>query len=175
LGAIQNPAQSTIPAAAPSTPPSHPTSTASAAPKSETTFTSSIDRLGSELLTPRLEHQGESSLSAQATFANEFLEDAIINKPNGIDIAVEMSSVLESLRKALGRNSNHQERDYLYPHARTLGSGLNLRNLPMPPVDKVFVCLRMAKGNDDNYACLLFTYLLQLCYRERSSSVLLEQ
>jgi hypothetical protein len=175
LGAIQNPAQSTIPAAAPSTTPSHPTSTASAAPKSETTFTSSIDRLGSELLTPRLEHQGESSLSAQATFANKFLEDAIINKPNGIDVAAEMSLVLESLSKALGRNSNHQEHDYLYPHARALGSGLNLRNLPMPPVDKVFICLRMAKGNDDNHACLLFAYLLPLCYRERSSSVLLEQ
>ncbi|KAM0413636.1 hypothetical protein ACHAPD_006874 [Fusarium lateritium] len=58
-----------------------------------------------------------------------------------------MSSVLESLRKALGRGSNHQERDYLYPHARDLGSGLHLRNLPMPPIEKVFICLRMAKEN----------------------------
>ncbi|KAL4756136.1 fungal specific transcription factor domain-containing protein [Aspergillus foveolatus] len=57
-----------------------------------------------------------------------------------------MSSVLETLRKALGRNSNHQEHDYLYPHARALESGLNLRNLPMPPVDKVFICLRMTKA-----------------------------
>ncbi|KAG2027526.1 hypothetical protein GB937_001272 [Aspergillus fischeri] len=147
LGAIQNSTQSAIPATAPPTTPSHPTSTASAAPKSETTSTSSIDRLGSKILTPKLEHQGESSLSAQATFANEFLEDAIINKPNGIDIAAEMSSVLKSLRKALGRNSNHQEHDYLYPHARALGSGLNLRNLPMPPVDKVFIGLGMTKEN----------------------------
>ncbi|KAG5660817.1 hypothetical protein KAF25_002460 [Fusarium avenaceum] len=58
-----------------------------------------------------------------------------------------MSSVLESLRVALGRNSSQQEHDYLYPHARALGSGLNLRNLPMPPVDKVLTCLKMAKEN----------------------------
>ncbi|KAH6950942.1 putative fungal-specific transcription factor [Fusarium avenaceum] len=147
LRAIQNPTQSTIAVTAPSQAPSHPTSTASAAPKSETASTSSIDGLGSELLTPSLDHQGESSLSAQATFANKYLEDAIINKPNGIDIAAEMSSVLESLRMALGRNSSQQEHDYLYPHARALGSGLNLRNLPMPPVDKVLTCLRMAKEN----------------------------
>ncbi|WZH39116.1 putative fungal-specific transcription factor [Fusarium acuminatum] len=147
LGAIQNHTQNTIPATTPLQTLSLQISTSSTAPKSETTSTSSIDRLGSELLTPSLDHQGESSLSAQATFANKYLEDAIINKPNGIDIAAEMSSVLESLRIALGRNSNQQEHDYLYPHARALASGLNLRNLPMPPVDKVLNCLRMTKEN----------------------------
>ncbi|KAL6915323.1 hypothetical protein FSST1_006818 [Fusarium sambucinum] len=143
LGAIQNSARITIPATTPTINLSHSPSATSAAPKGET----SAETLGSELLTPRLEHQGESSLAAQATFANKFLEDAIINKPNGIDITAEMSSVLESLRQALGRSSNHQERDYLYPHARDLGSGLHLRNLPMPPIEKVFICLRMAKEN----------------------------
>jgi siroheme synthase (precorrin-2 oxidase/ferrochelatase) len=156
LGAIQNHTQNTIPATTPLQTLSLQISTSSTAPKSETTSTSSIDRLGSELLTPSLDHQGESSLSAQATFANKYLEDAIINKPNGIDIAAEMSSVLESLRIALGRNSNQQEHDYLYPHARALASGLNLRNLPMPPVDKVLNCLRMTKGNDHNDAYLLY-------------------
>jgi len=109
-----------------------------------------------------LEHEGESSLSAQAAFANGFLEDAIINKPNGIDIAADMSSVLQSLRKALGRDSNQQELDYLYPHARVLESGLTLRNLPMPPVDKAFVCLRMAKGISHAFSYFSFPMLTTL-------------
>jgi hypothetical protein len=146
LGAGQNSTQHVVPAATSSKIPSHPTSTACLAPIAQATSPSPNHGVGSQLLTPRLEHQGESSLSAQAAFANEFLEDAIINKPNGIDIAAEMSSVLQSLRQALGRNSNQQEHDYLYPHARALESGHDLRNLPMPPVDKAFICLRMSKG-----------------------------
>ncbi|KAL9567519.1 hypothetical protein ACKAV7_008283 [Fusarium commune] len=138
LGAGQNPTQDAIPAATASKITTQPPQTTSPSPSKG---------VGGELLTPRLEHQGESSLSAQAAFAHEFLEDAIINKPNGIDIAAEMSSVLQSLRKALGRDSKQQELDYLYPHARALESGLTLRNLPMPPVDKAFICLRMAKEN----------------------------
>ncbi|KAM0545420.1 hypothetical protein ACHAPJ_011325 [Fusarium lateritium] len=118
----------------------------STASNSYTAPPSPANRVGSALLTPGVEHQGESSLSAQATFANRFLEDAVINKPVGTSITVEMTTVLESLRKALGRNSCQQEQDYLYPHARPLERGLTLRTLPMPPVDIAFVCLRMAKG-----------------------------
>ena len=116
-------------------------------PKSSTEAPSPANGVGSSLLTPGVEHQGESSLSAQATFANRFLEDAVINKSVGTSICVEMASVLDSLRRALGRHSSQQDRDFLYPHARPLEGGLNLRNLPMPPVDIAFVCLRMAKGD----------------------------
>jgi len=117
-------------------------------PKSSTASPPPANHAGSSLLTPGVEHQGESSLSAQVTFANRFLEDAVINKSVGSSIAIEMTSVLESLRKALGKNSGQQDHDYLYPHARPLERGLNLRNLPMPPVELAFVCLRMAKGID---------------------------
>ncbi|KAL5584268.1 hypothetical protein FOVSG1_013657 [Fusarium oxysporum f. sp. vasinfectum] len=147
LGAGQNPTLHVVPAATASKIPSQPASTSRLAPVTQASSPSPSSGVGSQLLTPRLGHEGESSLSAQAAFANGFLEDAIINKPNGIDIAADMSSVLQSLRKALGRDSNQQELDYLYPHARVLESGLTLRNLPMPPVDKAFVCLRMAKEN----------------------------
>ncbi|KAJ4032082.1 hypothetical protein NW753_013391 [Fusarium oxysporum] len=147
LGAGQNPTLHVVPEATASKIPSQPASTSRFAPVTQASSPSPSNGVGSQLLTPRLEHEGESSLSAQAAFANGFLEDAIINKPNGIDIAADMSSVLQSLRKALGRDSNQQELDYLYPHARVLESGLTLRNLPMPPVDKAFVCLRMAKEN----------------------------
>ncbi|KAM5511797.1 transcriptional regulatory protein C11D3.07c 3 [Fusarium oxysporum f. sp. phaseoli] len=147
LGAGQNPTLHVVPEATASKIPSQPASTSRFAPVTQESSPSPSNGVGSQLLTPRLEHEGESSLSAQAAFANGFLEDAIINKPNGIDIAADMSSVLQSLRKALGRDSNQQELDFLYPHARVLESGLTLRNLPMPPVDKAFVCLRMAKEN----------------------------
>ncbi|KAF5579814.1 fungal specific transcription factor [Fusarium pseudocircinatum] len=137
LGAGQTPAPGSVPAATASRITTQPSQTAPPSPSND---------IGGKLLTPRLEHEGESSLSAQAAFANEFLENAIINKPNGIDIAAEMSSVLQSLRQSLGRDSKQQELEYLYPHARALESGLTLRNLPMPPVDKAFIYLRVAKG-----------------------------
>ncbi|KAF5621719.1 fungal specific transcription factor [Fusarium sp. NRRL 25303] len=139
LGAGQNPTRGAAPAEA--------TALKIATQPPQTTPPSPSNDVGCELLTPRQEHEGESSLSAQAAFANEFLEDAIINKPNGVDIATEMSSVLQSLKKSLGRDSKPQELDYLYSHARALKSGLTLRNLPMPPVEKAFICLRMAKEN----------------------------
>ncbi|KAF5584304.1 fungal specific transcription factor factor [Fusarium pseudoanthophilum] len=135
LGAGQSSTQGSVPAPTAST---QPFQIASPSPG---------DDVGGELLTPGLEHEGESSLSAQAAFANEFIENAIINKSNGIDITAEMSSVLQSLRRSLGRDSGQQEMDYLYPHARALESGLALRKVPMPPIDKAFICLRMAKEN----------------------------
>ncbi|KAG5746427.1 hypothetical protein H9Q70_010874 [Fusarium xylarioides] len=149
LGAGPNPTEGAVPVAVASEITTQPP---------QRTPTSPSNVVGCEILTPRLEHEGEPSLSAQAAFANKFLENAIINKPNGIDIAAEMSSVLQSLRKSLGKDSKQPELDYLYPHARALESGLTLRNLPMPPVDKAFICLRMAKGISNHIIfCLRFS------------------
>ncbi|KAF4945910.1 hypothetical protein FSARC_14318 [Fusarium sarcochroum] len=147
LGAIQGRSQTDAPSTIPLTGPAPIPTIEPTVEKSFATPTSPASRVGSALLTPGVEHQGESSLSAQATFANRFLEYAVINKPVGASITVEMTTVLESLRKALGRNSCQKEQDYLYPHARPLERGLTLRNLPMPPVGIAFICLRMAKEN----------------------------
>ncbi|RFN47656.1 fungal specific transcription factor [Fusarium flagelliforme] len=138
LRAIQDRPQPCKPSTIPLTGPPVMPMMRSTMPKSSTTSSSPANHIGSSLLTPGVEHQGESSLSAQATFANRFLEDAVINKSVGTSIAIEMTSALESLRKALGRNSGQQDHDYLYPHARPLERGLNLRNLPMPPVEVAF-------------------------------------
>ncbi|OLN93247.1 putative transcriptional regulatory protein C11D3.07c 3 [Colletotrichum chlorophyti] len=112
--------------------------------ETHTSPSSPASRAESMILTPRLEYEGESSLSAQAAFANRFLLDAVVSKPS-VDITGEMASVLESLSRTMGKQSDQQEADYLYPHARALEPGFNLRNLPMPPVDSAFTCLRMAK------------------------------
>lgn len=99
----------------------------------------------SKILTPKLEYEGESSLSAQAAFANKFLRDAVSSKPSA-DVTGEMASVLDTLSRTIGNQKREQEPEYLYPHARTLEQGNTLRDLPMPPVETAFTCLRMAKG-----------------------------
>ncbi|KAF5489358.1 putative transcriptional regulatory protein [Colletotrichum siamense] len=98
----------------------------------------------SKILTPKLEYEGESSLSAQAAFANKFLRDAVSSKPSA-DVTGEMASVLDTLSRTIGNQKREQEPEYLYPHARTLEPGTTLRDLPMPPVETAFTCLRMAK------------------------------
>ncbi|KAL3301553.1 fungal specific transcription factor [Colletotrichum asianum] len=98
----------------------------------------------SKILTPKLEYEGESSLSAQAAFANKFLRDAVSSKPSA-DVTGEMASVLDTLSRTIGNQKREQEPVCLYPHARTLEPGTTLRDLPMPPVETAFTCLRMAK------------------------------
>ncbi|TEA19158.1 putative transcriptional regulatory protein [Colletotrichum sidae] len=56
-----------------------------------------------------------------------------------------MASILESLNRTVGTQSGQQDAELLYPYARALEPGFNIRNLPMPPVESAFVCLRMAR------------------------------
>ncbi|KAL0937460.1 fungal specific transcription factor [Colletotrichum truncatum] len=131
--------------AAPPYRPSPSTTVSSSSPTPDMLVASSpLSRDASKILTPKLEYEGESSLSAQAAFANRFLRDAVNNKPS-IDITGEMASVLDTLSRTIGGQKRDQEPEYLYPYARTLKPGSNLRDLPMPPVQSAFACLRMAK------------------------------
>ncbi|KAK1466484.1 fungal specific transcription factor [Colletotrichum cuscutae] len=49
------------------------------------------------------------------------------------------------MSRTIGNQKREQEPEYLYPHARTLEPGQGLRDLPMPPVQSAFACLRLAK------------------------------
>ncbi|CCF38191.1 fungal specific transcription factor, partial [Colletotrichum higginsianum] len=98
----------------------------------------------SKIVTPKVEYEGETSLLAQAAFANKFLHEVVSNR-HSTDITGEMVSVLGTLGRALGRQKDQNDTEYLYPNARTLEPGSSVRDLPMPPVEVVFVCLRMAK------------------------------
>ncbi|KAK6224272.1 fungal specific transcription factor [Colletotrichum tabaci] len=98
----------------------------------------------SKIVTPKVEYEGETSLLAQAAFANRFLHEVVSNR-HSTDITGEMVSVLGTLGRALGRQKDQNDTEYLYPNARTLEPGSSVRDLPMPPVEVVFVCLRMAK------------------------------
>ena len=95
--------------------------------------------------TSKAEYEGESSLFAHAVFASRFLQNAVENTTN-VEVAHEMEAVLDGLRTAV--HSGKQQPDTLerlYPHAKALSPGSTTRNLSLPPIDKVFVCLRMAR------------------------------
>ncbi|KAL4747256.1 hypothetical protein BDW72DRAFT_209715 [Aspergillus terricola var. indicus] len=93
----------------------------------------------------KAEYEGESSLFAHALFATRFLQNAINNTTNA-EVAHEMETVLDSLTAAVHHGQQQSDAlDRLYPHARAIPSGSSTRNLPLPPFDKVFTCLRMAR------------------------------
>lgn len=93
----------------------------------------------------KVEYEGESSLFAHAVFASRFLQNAIDNTTN-VEMAQEMEAVLDGLRVAVHSGKQQSDTvDKLYPQAKAIPSGSTTRNLPLPPIDKVFVCLRMAR------------------------------
>ncbi|KAL5046193.1 hypothetical protein BDW71DRAFT_182301 [Aspergillus fruticulosus] len=93
----------------------------------------------------KTEYEGESSLFAHAVFASRFLQNAINNTTNA-EVAHEMEAVLDGLKAAVHYGQQLSDTvNRLYPHARAVPPGSTTRNLPLPPIDKVFRCLRMAR------------------------------
>lgn len=93
----------------------------------------------------KTEYDGESSLFAHAVFASRFLQNAINNTTNA-EVAHEMELVLDSLRAAVHSGKQHPDSlDKLYPWAKVIPPGSTTRSLPLPPIDKVFMCFRMAR------------------------------
>lgn len=109
--------------------------------------------------TSKDEYEGESSLFAHAVFASRFLQNAINNATNA-EVAHEMELALDGLRTAV--NSGKQQSDTidkLYPHAKAIPPGSSIRNLPLPPIDKVFMCLRMARESQQVATLWLGDYI----------------
>ena len=93
----------------------------------------------------KTEYEGESSLFAHAVFASRFLQNAM-NGTTNPEVAHEMEAVLDGLRTAVHSEKQQSDPlDKLYPHAKAIPPGSTTRNLPLPPIDKVFMCLRMAR------------------------------
>jgi hypothetical protein len=96
--------------------------------------------------TPMPEYEGESSLFAHAVYATKFLQAAVSNSPPS-KVSQEMDSVLDALWKMVEAQKQQTETlENLYPNARPLPAGADLRNLPMPDINKALACLRMAQG-----------------------------
>ncbi|OGM48193.1 C6 transcription factor [Aspergillus bombycis] len=95
----------------------------------------------------KVEYEGESSLFAHAVFACRFLQNAIDNTANA-EVAHEMQAVLNGLRVAVHSGKQQSDTlDTLYTQAKSIPPGSTTRNLTLPPIDKVFMCLRMAREN----------------------------
>ncbi|KAL6415588.1 putative C6 transcription factor [Ilyonectria robusta] len=93
----------------------------------------------------RAEYEGESSLLAHAVFATSFLQGEV-NNNRSTDVFLEMTSVLDTLRNIVeAQKQNVDNVEALYPHAKLIPPGSTVRQLGLPPLDKAFACLRMAK------------------------------
>ncbi|KAH7137478.1 hypothetical protein B0J13DRAFT_479092 [Dactylonectria estremocensis] len=97
----------------------------------------------------------ETSLFSQAVFAIRFLQTAVANDPYS-QVASEMTSVVDALENIVEtqrqHNSAHQGSN---PFEKPLPPGLSSRDLPLPPLEKVMACLRMAHGRYSGLGGLL--------------------
>ncbi|KAH6962340.1 fungal-specific transcription factor domain-containing protein [Ilyonectria sp. MPI-CAGE-AT-0026] len=98
-----------------------------------------------------VEHQGiDNSLFSYAISATKFLEEAV--KFNGGERAsstvLEMRSALDTLQAVVDSQKRRNVADEAAPpFPGTLPLGITTRDLPVPPIDKVMACLRMAQDH----------------------------
>uniref|UniRef100_A0A0B7KG76 Xylanolytic transcriptional activator regulatory domain-containing protein n=1 Tax=Bionectria ochroleuca TaxID=29856 RepID=A0A0B7KG76_BIOOC len=93
------------------------------------------------------EFEGESSLSAHATFATKFLQSCVSNSPSS-KVMLEMTSVLDTLKAIVDSQKQKADTlDTLYPNARPLPAGASLRQLPPLSIEHALAALRMVQEN----------------------------
>ncbi|KAF4764121.1 hypothetical protein HAV15_001652 [Penicillium sp. str.  len=86
----------------------------------------------------------ESTLFAHVIFATKFLQTVVANDPY-TNVAADMTSVLDALRSTV--NVQKQQNETLEgspPFSKTLPPGLSSRDLPMPSMNRILACLRIA-------------------------------
>lgn len=88
----------------------------------------------------------EPSLFSQAVFATDFLQAAVANDPHS-QIAGEMTSAIDALSNVIEAQKRHNDIcEGSNPFDKPLPPGVSSKNLPLPNLDKVMACLRMAQG-----------------------------
>jgi hypothetical protein len=96
---------------------------------------------------PKIEFEGESSMSAHADYAARFLQDTVKNRPY-IDLPSQMTCSIRNLHEIMtSRKPDAENPEVVFPNARRLPDGTSARSLQLPPVDVVFACLRMVDGS----------------------------
>ncbi|KAI0011132.1 hypothetical protein F4779DRAFT_256397 [Xylariaceae sp. FL0662B] len=94
---------------------------------------------------PGTEYEGESSLTAHASFATGHLQNIVNSSPLDAT-SLELTSIIGVLRDVV--DAQREEIDtlaILYPLAKALPPGSTFRSLPMPPIEIALACLRMVK------------------------------
>ncbi|KXG51557.1 Transcription factor [Penicillium griseofulvum] len=87
----------------------------------------------------------ESTLFAHVIFATRFLQETVAVDPHSND-AAEMSPALDALRSMVSIQKQHNEAvEDLPPFSKPIPPGLDLRDLPIPSMDRILACLRAAQ------------------------------
>lgn len=109
--------------------------------KETVSYTShSTNHSSANLVDPMIE--GESSATAQSTFAEEFLHKSVVIN----DSTPEMHDTLEALHSLVEAvNQQPSAGEMIYPHARTT-SQPSFEEYEMPPVHSAVNLIREAKG-----------------------------
>jgi hypothetical protein len=90
--------------------------------------------------------EGESSMSAHTHYAARFLRDTVENRPF-MDVSSRINSTISNLHDIMNsKNSHANSPGVMFPNARILPEGASVHDLPLPPLDVVFTCLRMVDG-----------------------------
>jgi hypothetical protein len=88
--------------------------------------------------------EGDSSMTAQAVFASEFLESTVTRTlPHDID--PDMQSALCALQQIVRMQDRPSAHESRFANAKPLPKG-GIRELPMPPAHVVVGALREVKG-----------------------------
>jgi hypothetical protein len=95
------------------------------------------------------DHEGiDTSLLVSALRVANLLETALDHRTTGVesrDIA-EIRLSRQTLQAVLDSQGQRSSLNESPPFPRSLPPGMTLRDLPMPPIEKVMACLRMVQG-----------------------------
>jgi len=111
----------------------------------------------------------ESALFAHFICSARAFETAVLNDPHS-GAADDIISALNTLRSTV--NDQKQQNETLQgsrSFLQALPSGLSLRDLPIPPMDKTMACIRITQGASlfSRYMSLVLTSILQTARRAR--------
>ena len=111
--------------------------------------TSSDNKTGAKRphLPPKEAEGIESTLFSHVIFATRYLQAIVENDPYS-NVAAEMTSALDALRSMVSaQNQQNEILEGSPPFSKALPSGLSLKDLPIPHMDKILACLRIAYGS----------------------------
>ncbi|CAG7955618.1 unnamed protein product [Penicillium nalgiovense] len=92
----------------------------------------------------------ESTLFSHVIFATRYLQTAVENDPYS-NVAAEMMSALDGLRSMVSaQNQQNETLEGSPPFSKALPPGLSFKDLPIPSMDRILACLRIAYERSPN-------------------------